>query len=134
MNKHVIVTSYSILSSEWKTYAGDGKDEGTKKKGTKANSESDDNDNDNDSDSDSAFGRTLKKKKKAPKKKSGKTALMEVEWFRVVLGQYGRRTVHAPAEPRTDEAHGIKNRNTQAAKACCALRAKYRWVLTGTPM
>jgi SNF2 family DNA or RNA helicase len=33
-----------------------------------------------------------------------------------------------------DEGHNIKNRNTKAAQACCALEAKYRWVLTGTPM
>ena len=33
-----------------------------------------------------------------------------------------------------DEAHCIKNRNTQTAQACLLLRAGYRWCLTGTPI
>lgn len=34
----------------------------------------------------------------------------------------------------TDEAHNIKNEKTNRAVACCALEAKFRWCLTGTPM
>ena len=41
-----------------------------------------------------------------------------IHWYRVIL----------------DEAHTIKNRNAKAALACYALRAEYRWCLTGTPM
>lgn len=41
-----------------------------------------------------------------------------LHWYRVIL----------------DEAHTIKNRNAKATQACYALRAQYRWCLTGTPM
>uniref|UniRef100_A0A0E0KVL3 Uncharacterized protein n=1 Tax=Oryza punctata TaxID=4537 RepID=A0A0E0KVL3_ORYPU len=44
--------------------------------------------------------------------------LARVRWFRVVL----------------DEAQTIKNYNTQVARACCGLRAKRRWCLSGTPI
>ena len=33
-----------------------------------------------------------------------------------------------------DEAHNIKERTTNAAKAAFALQAKYRWCLSGTPL
>ncbi|KAF1981973.1 hypothetical protein K402DRAFT_398008 [Aulographum hederae CBS 113979] len=41
-----------------------------------------------------------------------------VHWYRIVL----------------DEAHSIKNRSAKSTQACYALRAHYRWCLTGTPM
>ncbi|KAL3502348.1 hypothetical protein ACH5RR_036797 [Cinchona calisaya] len=44
--------------------------------------------------------------------------LASVRWFRVVL----------------DEAQTIKNHRTQVARACCTLRAKRRWCLSGTPI
>ncbi|KAF2838203.1 DNA repair protein, RAD5 [Patellaria atrata CBS 101060] len=44
--------------------------------------------------------------------------LFSVEYFRVIL----------------DEAHNIKNRQSKTAKACYEIRAKHRWVLTGTPI
>lgn len=44
--------------------------------------------------------------------------LFKVNWRRVVL----------------DEGHTIRNAKTKAAVAACALNAKSRWVLTGTPM
>ncbi|RWR84670.1 helicase-like protein transcription factor CHR28 isoform X1 [Cinnamomum micranthum f. kanehirae] len=44
--------------------------------------------------------------------------LARVVWLRVVL----------------DEAQTIKNHRTQVARACCGLRAKRRWCLSGTPI
>ncbi|XP_050270956.1 helicase-like transcription factor CHR28 isoform X1 [Quercus robur] len=48
----------------------------------------------------------------------GSGALARVGWFRVIL----------------DEAQTIKNHRTQVARACCSLRAKRRWCLSGTPI
>ena len=67
-----------------------------------------------------------KTKKKANKKKKLNSSdadleggpLARVRWFRVVL----------------DEAQTIKNHRTKSARACCGLRAKRRWCLSGTPM
>ncbi|KAG1743712.1 SNF2 family N-terminal domain-containing protein [Suillus paluster] len=105
---HVVVTSYSIVASEYATFAPPAKDESkSKSKSKKAASQSD-------SDSDSDVVVTKKK----PGRAKGKDALFRVKWFRIVL----------------DEAHNIKNRNTKAAIACCELEGKFRWCLTGTPM
>jgi len=45
-------------------------------------------------------------------------ALLSVKWHRVVL----------------DEAHNIRNPNSNIARACCALAARCRWCVTGTPV
>lgn len=44
--------------------------------------------------------------------------LFSVDFFRIIL----------------DEAHTIKNRQAKTSKACYELRARHRWVLTGTPI
>ncbi|CAK7226661.1 DNA helicase rad5 [Sporothrix curviconia] len=44
--------------------------------------------------------------------------LFSLNFFRIIL----------------DEAHTIKNRQSKTAKACYALSAEHRWVLTGTPV
>lgn len=49
---------------------------------------------------------------------TSKGILLSVEWHRVVL----------------DEAHAIRNFSTSRAKAAFQLKAKSRWMLTGTPM
>jgi hypothetical protein len=33
-----------------------------------------------------------------------------------------------------DEGHIIRNESTQAAKAAYALKSKYRWIMSGTPI
>lgn len=64
------------------------------------------------------------KRKKKKKKGTGVVddfgvgPLAKVRWFRVIL----------------DEAQVIKNFRTQVARACCGLRAKQRWCLSGTPL
>jgi len=44
--------------------------------------------------------------------------LFEYSWFRVIL----------------DESHQIKSRITKTTRATCALKARYRWCMTGTPI
>jgi len=112
---HVIITSYAVLASEHGVFSPKAKDESKPKKGSSSKHVSE---SDSDSDADH-FGRTLESKKKsATTSGKKKDALFRVKWWRVVL----------------DEAHTIKNRNTKAAQACCALESKYRWCLTGTPL
>ncbi|KAF8828141.1 hypothetical protein HHX47_DHR4000954 [Lentinula edodes] len=51
--------------------------------------------------------------------KKDKTGLLfQIEFFRIVL----------------DEAQGIKNKKTRVSRAVTALKARYRWCLTGTPI
>ncbi|KAK4481250.1 hypothetical protein RD792_012133 [Penstemon davidsonii] len=78
-----------------------------------------------------AFAMEKKRKKSSSKKsKKGKDdidvsafdsscgTLAKVNWSRVIL----------------DESQTIKNHRTQVARACCSLRAKRRWCLSGTPI
>lgn len=47
-----------------------------------------------------------------------KSAMHQIHWNRIVL----------------DEAHNIKERATNTAKATFELKANYRWCLSGTPL
>ncbi|KAA8519836.1 hypothetical protein F0562_014074 [Nyssa sinensis] len=112
----VVLTTYSIVSMEVpKQPLVDKDDDETGKRETHA-----------------VMGLSSCKKRKYPpssnkrSKKCMDSALLEsvarplarVGWFRVVL----------------DEAQSIKNHRTQVARACCGLRAKRRWCLSGTPI
>ncbi|KIJ59865.1 hypothetical protein HYDPIDRAFT_117943 [Hydnomerulius pinastri MD-312] len=114
---HVVVTSYSTVASEYSTFAP-AKDESGSKSKSKAKSKMMAGASDSDSDSSEGFTKKLMAKKATGRAGKTKDALFQVKWFRIVL----------------DEAHNIKNRNTKAALACCALEGKFRWCLTGTPM
>ncbi|CAN7105598.1 unnamed protein product [Brassica rapa subsp. narinosa] len=71
-----------------------------------------------------AMKASKKSKKRGRKSMDGSSfdsdcgTLSRVGWLRVVL----------------DEAQTIKNHTTQVARACCTLRAKRRWCLSGTPI
>lgn len=113
----VVMTSYQTLSAEWKNHDGTSNkdDAAAKGKGKSKAVESDESEDSEDDFVAAAKRLKAKKVKAAPKKPA---ALFERPWLRVVL----------------DEAHTIKGRTTQGAKACYALQAKYRWCLTGTPI
>ncbi|SCV70982.1 BQ2448_3744 [Microbotryum intermedium] len=64
------------------------------------------------------FGASTSKGEDKKARLSERKGLFAIDWFRVVL----------------DEAHLIKKRDTQNAKAVNALKAERRWCLTGTPI
>lgn len=114
----VVLTTYSIVTNEVPKRPIVDEDEADEKNGEKYGLSSE-------------F--SINKKRKNPSKISKKRgrkgidsssidfdcgALARVGWFRVVL----------------DEAQTIKNHRTQVARACCSLRAKRRWCLSGTPI
>ncbi|KAL2939000.1 Helicase-like transcription factor CHR28 [Bienertia sinuspersici] len=116
--KHdVVLTTYAIVSNEVPKQPIVDEDDAEQKPGERYGLSSD-------------FAVSKKRKHASTKKgKKGKKmddsslysqagALARVNWFRVVL----------------DEAQTIKNHRTQTARACCGLRAKRRWCLSGTPI
>lgn len=106
---HVVLTTYDVVKSEHGLFDPSSavKPSSSKSAAGKGNYSTDDS--------------SVEELKALPAKKSTKklkTALFGVRWWRVVL----------------DEGHNIKNKGTKAAISCAALDAKYRWVLTGTPL
>jgi hypothetical protein len=76
-----------------------------------------------DEDSFKVVKRTVNKKKPA-------SPLFDMKWLRVVIGECSPNLERATSD-FLDEAQNIKNHNTKAAKAATAVKAKYRWCLTG---
>ncbi|CAN6198798.1 unnamed protein product [Urochloa humidicola] len=108
----VVVTTYTIVANEVpKQMADDDADQKNSEQPSGGNKRKPPS---------SAKGKSKKKKKKLKDSDfdldSGPIA--RVRWFRVVL----------------DEAQTIKNHRTIVARACCGLRAKRRWCLSGTPI
>lgn len=114
----VVLTTYAIVTNEVPKQALVEEDDDDQKNGERFGISSD-------------F--SSKKRKKPSLSKRGKKSrkgfdaddfdpncgtLSKVSWFRVIL----------------DEAQTIKNHRTQVARACCSLRAKRRWCLSGTPI
>ncbi|KAJ6127001.1 hypothetical protein N7523_002613 [Penicillium sp. IBT 18751x] len=64
------------------------------------------------------YGTLTSESATAASDKTKKSGIFALNWLRIIL----------------DEAHTIKNRNAKATQAACALDAKFRWCLTGTPM
>lgn len=117
--KDVVLTTYAIVTNEVPKQALVDEDDIEQKPGERYGLSSD-------------FVVSKKRKSASTSKKKGKKGkkladsslysqagpLARVNWFRVVL----------------DEAQTIKNHRTQTARACCGLRAKRRWCLSGTPI
>ncbi|XP_015066881.1 helicase-like transcription factor CHR28 isoform X2 [Solanum pennellii] len=115
----VVLTTYAIVTNEVPKQALVEEDDDDQKNGERFGISSD-------------FSSSKKRKKPSLNKrgKKGRTGfdtddfdpncgtLAKVSWFRVIL----------------DEAQTIKNHRTQVARACCSLRAKRRWCLSGTPI
>lgn len=116
----VVLTTYSIVTNEVPKQPLVDEDDGDEKSGEKYGLSSE-------------FSISKKRKQTlsvCKKRKKGRKGmddssidsdcgpLARVGWFRVIL----------------DEAQTIKNHRTQVARACCSLRAKRRWCLSGTPI
>ncbi|KAJ4832268.1 Helicase-like transcription factor chr28 [Turnera subulata] len=113
----VVLTTYAIVTNEVPKQPMVDEDDADEKNGEKCGLSSE-----------FSINKKRKKTSKVSKKRSRKGidtsydydcgALARVGWFRVIL----------------DEAQTIKNHRTQVARACCSLRAKRRWCLSGTPI
>ncbi|CAG7877015.1 unnamed protein product [Brassica rapa] len=111
----VVVTTYAIVTNEAPKQSLLDEDE---------NEEDNNQKHDNKKKRKVAMKASKKSKKRGRKSMDGSSfdsdcgTLSRVGWLRVVL----------------DEAQTIKNHTTQVARACCTLRAKRRWCLSGTPI
>ncbi|EJU01509.1 hypothetical protein DACRYDRAFT_53063 [Dacryopinax primogenitus] len=113
----VVITSYSVVSSEHGASEG-GSDHSKTAKKPKAKAKTGLEDfiaeGSDEEDSDEFAQQVVKKKSK----KKPACPLFEIDWLRIVL----------------DEAQNIKNKSAKMSIGCCALNSKFKWCLTGTPI
>lgn len=102
----VVITTYDVVSSDWPD---------PKKTARAAHGSSEE---DQLSDSGTKKPRRTRTKKSQPSPLFTKPDGSPMKFWRIIL----------------DEAHIIKNRNSQKAKACFQLAGVYKWCLTGTPI
>ncbi|WOL07214.1 hypothetical protein Cni_G15952 [Canna indica] len=117
---HVVLTTYAIVTNEVPKQPIVDDDEGEQKNFDKYGISPEFSANKKRKQTSNGRNNLKKKGKKLKDSHldSDSGALARVRWFRVIL----------------DEAQTIKNHRTQVARACCGLRAKRRWCLSGTPM
>jgi DNA repair protein RAD16 len=62
--------------------------------------------------------------------------LHSIKWNRVIVSAQNviLDADGLPSLTQLDEAHNIKERSTNTAKAAFQLKSKYRWCLSGTPL
>lgn len=64
-----------------------------------------------------------------------KSPLHLMTWQRIVVRKlFSINAVLSLIFPQLDEAHNIKERSTNTAKAAFELQSKYKWCLSGTPL
>jgi DNA repair protein RAD16 len=64
-----------------------------------------------------------------------KSPLHQIHWNRIVVWPtIYHIALHTLIPEQLDEAHNIKERSTNTAKAAFELKANYRWCLSGTPL
>lgn len=117
---NVVLTTYSIVTNEVPKQRIADDDEGEQKNLDKYGLSSEFSSNKKRKQPSSGQNKVKKRGKKSKDSHLDVDSgpLARVRWFRVIL----------------DEAQTIKNHRTQVARACCGLRAKRRWCLSGTPM
>ncbi|KAG9022470.1 hypothetical protein FRB95_014736 [Tulasnella sp. JGI-2019a] len=110
-NLDVVVTTYKLIQTEFGNY------EASIRSTVKDESNNKAIENDSGSE-DSEFLVAMAGKEKGSVLPKKHTALFDAKFLRIVLY----------------EAHTIKNRLNKTSKACCELKARFRWCPTGTPI
>jgi DNA repair protein RAD16 len=63
-----------------------------------------------------------------------KSPLHKAHWNRIIVSEVATPNLSLNPFPQLDEAHNIKERSTNTAKAAFELKANARWCLSGTPL